>query len=209
MKNFNHWRTIAKVVITAIVITTTAQLSRAQTIYKAANAKDCFIKVLGSSNIHDWTMTSVNCDSQGDFKFEGDQLKSISSFTLLVDAKSLKSEHSGMDERTYKTIKAEQFPKIVFKLTSVVITPLVKNKFAVKAKGDLTIAGATQTIVMDVTATINADNTITCSGSQKLQLKDYKIDPPSFMLGAMKVANDLNIQFNINYKKQNLLSNNN
>ncbi len=106
-----------------------------------------------------------------------------------------------MDDRTYKTIKADQFPKIVFKLTSAVISPIQKGKFLIKAKGDLTIAGATQPISMDVNAVVNADNTITCSGSQKLQLKEYKIDPPSFMLGAMKVANDLTIQFNIIYKK--------
>jgi len=209
MKNLNQWRTVIRSIITVIIIAAVSQLSTAQSLYKATNAKDCYIKVLGSSNVHDWTMISATSDSQGDFKFEGDQLRNITSLTLLVDAKSLKSEHSSMDERTYKTIKAEQFPKIVFKLSSVAITPIFKNKFEIKAKGDLTIAGVTQAITMDVTAIVNADNTITCSGIQKLQLKDYKIDPPSFMLGAMRVSNDLTIQFNINYKKQNLLSNNN
>jgi len=209
MKNLNQWRTVIRSIITVIIIAAVSQLSTAQSLYKATNAKDCYIKVLGSSNVHDWTMISATSDSQGDFKFEGDQLRNITSLTLLVDAKSLKSEHSSMDERTYKTIKAEQFPKIVFKLSSVAITPIFKNKFEIKAKGDLTIAGVTQAITMDVTAIVNADNTITCSGIQKLQLKDYKIDPPSFMLGAMRVSNDLIIQFNINYKKQNLLSNNN
>jgi hypothetical protein len=54
---------------------------------------------------------------------------------------------------------------------------------------------------MDVTAVVNADNTITCSGSKKIQLTDYGIKPPTFMLGAMKVYNDLTIQFNLIYKK--------
>lgn len=209
MKNLNQWRAVIKSLITVFIVAASTQLSTAQNFYKATNTKDCYIKVLGSSNVHDWTMVSATNDSQGDFKFDGDQLKSINAFTLVVDAKSLKSEHSSMDERTYKTIKAEQFPKIVFKLSSTVITPIFKNKFDIKAKGDLTIAGVTQSILIDVTAMVNTDNTITCSGIQKLQLKDYKIDPPSFMLGAMRVANELTIQFNINYKKQNLLSNNN
>lgn len=201
MKNLNKSYATLYSIITAIVIFGMVQLANAQTIYKVVNGKESFIKVLGSSNVHDWNMTSVVIDSQGDFKFDGDQLKGLGAFTLSVDAKSLKSEHSSMDERTYKTIKADQFPKILFKLTSATVTPVQKNKFLIKAKGDLTIAGTTQSINMDVNATVNADNTITCSGSQKLQLKEYKIDPPSFMLGAMKVANDLTIQFNINYKK--------
>ncbi len=62
------------------------------------------------------------------------------------------------------------------------------------------IAGVTQTIAMTVNAVVNSDNTITCSGSETLKLTDYKIDPPSFMLGAMKVKNDLTIQFNLVYK---------
>jgi hypothetical protein len=54
---------------------------------------------------------------------------------------------------------------------------------------------------MEVTATIGADNTITCVGEKKIQLTDYGIKPPTFMLGTMKVTNDLTIQFNLIYKK--------
>lgn len=111
-----------------------------------------------------------------------------------------------MDDRTYKCIKADQFPKITFKLTSAVVTEVQKGKYTIKASGDLTISGATQAIVLDVTAAINADNTISCSGSQKIKLTDYKIDPPTFMLGAMKVYNDLTIQYNLIYKNSQLFT---
>ena len=201
MKNLSKRNSALYSILTVIVLFSTVQFSKAQTIYKVVNSKDSFIKVLGSSNVHDWTMASTTTESQGDFKFDGDQLKSLSSLVFSVEAKTLKSEHASMDDRTYKTIKADQFPKITFKLSSTSITPQQKGKFLIKAKGDLTIAGSTQSITMDVTATVNADNTITCNGAQKLKLTDYKISPPSFMLGAMKVKDDLNIQFNINYKK--------
>lgn len=200
MKNHIPKHTV-NYLITVIIFLAASTMTMAQGVYKLTPSKDAYIKVLGSSNIHDWTMTASGIDSQGEFKFEGDELKSLTVFTLTIDAKSLKSEHASMDDRTYKTIKADQFPKIIFKLTSALVAPIQKNKFLIKAKGDLTIAGATQPIAMDVTAIVNADNTITCTGSQKLQLKEYKIDPPTFMLGAMKVANDLNIQFNLLYKK--------
>jgi polyisoprenoid-binding protein YceI len=201
MKNSSKRYSVLYSLLTAIVLLTAIQISNAQSLYKAVNSKEGYVKVLGSSNVHDWTMTSNTIDSQGDFKFDGDQLKGLSSFSFSVEARSLKSEHASMDDRTYKTIKADQFPKISFKLTSAVVSPVQKGRFLIKAKGDLTIAGATQSIVLDVTANVNADNTITCTGAQKLQLREYKIDPPSFMLGAMKVANDLTIQYNINYKK--------
>jgi polyisoprenoid-binding protein YceI len=201
MKNLNKQRSVIYMIITVILCVVAPQLTKAQSLYKVLTGKENTIKVLGSSNVHDWNMSSSSIESQGDFKLEGDQLKSLNALYFSVDAKSLKSEHESMDGRTYKTIKADQFPKISFKLNSATISSIQKNKFLVKAKGDLTIAGATQSIIVDVTATVNPDNTITCTGTQKLQLKDYKIDPPSFMLGAMKVANDLTIQFNLIYKK--------
>jgi len=181
------------------------QKLQAQTNYKLAQGKDVTIKVLGSSNVHDWEMASAVMESQGEFVINAEhQLTALPAFNLALDAKSLKSEHQTMDERTYKTMKADQYPKIVYKLASAAITELEKGKYTIKTTGKLTIAGVTQTINMVVNATVNADNTITCTGAEPLKLTDYKIDPPSFMLGAMKVKNDLTIQFNLVYKSNQL-----
>jgi polyisoprenoid-binding protein YceI len=86
-------------------------------------------------------------------------------------------------------------------LLSATVSGVTKDKFLIATKGELTIAGVTQTISMDVNALLNTDNSITCSGSEKIKLTDYGIKPPTFMLGAMKVYNDLTIQFNLIYKK--------
>jgi polyisoprenoid-binding protein YceI len=206
MKNFNR-QISAIMIMTAILIGATSQNLRAQTTYKLSPGKDATIKILGSSNIHDWVMTSsATLESQGEFKFDDkNQLQSLRSFSLSLTAKSLKSEHESMDNRTYSTIKADKYPNITYKLTLAVVTQAQKNKYLVKTTGDLTIAGVTQTIAMTVTIIVNADNTLSCTGSEKLQLTDYKISPPSFMLGAMKVTNDLTIQFSLLYNKNNQL----
>ena len=176
---------------------------KAQSIYKLTNSADNVVKVLGSSNVHDWAMVAQNPVCEADFtSAPGDVPKALKSFSFSVDAKSLKSEHSSMDDRTYKTIKAEEFPKIVFKLTGATITPGAKDKFTINATGNLTIAGVTKVITMQVSGDLKSDNIITCSGSQKIKLTDFKITPPSFMLGAMKVKDDLTIQYNLNFKKQ-------
>jgi len=199
---FNSRNTVKAMFITAMIIfLSIPQFLKAQVIYKISTGPEVVIKVLGTSNVHDWTIASTAMESQGEFKFDGEKLAGLSGFSFSTEAKSLKSEHSGMDTRTYKAIKADQYPKIVYKLSSAVVTPVSKNKYLIKTKGDLTIAGATQAITMDVTAVVNADNSITCTGSEKIKLTDYKIDPPSFMLGAMKVYDDLTIQFNLVYKK--------
>ena len=190
------------IIIAGITCFLLPQFSKAQGNEKGYVASDITIKVLGTSNVHDWNMTSMAAVSQGDFKFnEQNQLKSLNAFSLSVGVKSLKSEHASMDNRTYKAINADQYPKIVYKLTSAVITLVSGNKYLIKTKGELTIAGASQAISMDVTAVVGTNNTINCTGEEKIKLTDYKITPPSFMLGTMKVYNDLTIQFNLTYKK--------
>ncbi len=203
MKQFNRKILATASIIAAIIIGMTSQNLKAQSVYKLTAGKDASIKVLGKSNVHDWVLTSTAMESQGEFKLDDNQLRW---FSFSLNAKSLKSEHESMDNRTYKTMKADQYPKVTYKLVSAIVTPLQKSKYAIKTTGELTIAGVTQTIAMTISAIINPDNTITCSGSENLKLTDYKIDPPSFMLGAMKVKNDLTIQFNLTYKSNQLLT---
>jgi polyisoprenoid-binding protein YceI len=207
MKNLNK-KILSIVLIMAgtLAIVTVPLHAGAQSTYRLTPGKEVSIKVLGTSNVHDWVLTSIAMDSQGEFKMDDDQLKGLSGFTFSLNAKSLKSEHESMDARTYKTMRADQYPRITYKLSSAVITQIQKNKYSLKATGDLSIAGVSQTIVLMITATINPDNSISCSGSQNIKLTDYKIDPPSFMLGAMKVKNDLTIQFNLTYKNNQLLT---
>ena len=197
-------RTPFKYVFSTLCICLAAGYSlQAQSVYTLSASKENVVKVLGSSNVHDWNMVAQNPICEAEFgAITGDNIpKSLSSLSFSVNAKSLKSEHESMDGRTYKTIKADEYPKITFKLTGATITSTQKSKFTIKASGNLSIAGVTKPIVMQVNGEVKADNTITCTGEEKIKLTDYNIQPPSFMLGAMKVANDLSIKFNLNFKK--------
>jgi polyisoprenoid-binding protein YceI len=188
--------------IAIVMLMLSPQVMMAQSSYKLASDKDNTIKVLGTSNIHDWTMTAKDVESSGVFKFNSsNELIDVASLKFTVVAKSLKSEKSSMDNRTYKSIKADQFPKITYQLTFATVTMTQANKYSIQTTGILTIAGKTQTIAMKVTALLNADRSISIHGTEKLMLTDYGIEPPSFMLGAMKVGNDLVIQFNLTYIK--------
>lgn len=188
--------------IATLVFLLSPQVMMAQTIYKITPNKNTSITVSGESNVHDWEMTSTSVESQGTFKFNAkDELTNLSSFNFSVLAKSLKSGKSSMDTRTYKSLKADDFSKIIYKLTFAEITMVQANKYAIQTTGLLTIAGKTQTISMKVMALVNADQSISCHGTEQLKLTDYGIEPPSFMLGAMKVGNDLVIKFDLNYAK--------
>lgn len=171
----------------------------AQTNYRLDLQKKPLVEVAGTSNVHDWTMKANAVESQGTFKLNGKELVGVSSLSFSVQAKSLKSGKASMDTRTYKSIRADEFPKISYQLKSATVTPLQAHKYQLQTTGNLTIASATQLISLTVMATVNADGSIVCTASTPLKLTDYKIEPPSFMLGAMKVGNGLQIKFELTY----------
>jgi polyisoprenoid-binding protein YceI len=206
MKNKDKLTALIQVMMAVVIFLIMPQLSKAQATYKLAEGADATIKVLGSSNVHDWTMTATAMESKGTFRVAGKELKGISALSFSVAFKNLKSEHSSMDSRTYKTVNATSFPIVIYKLNTAAVSFVDKNKYLVKTEGWLAISGVSKPISMDVTAVVNSDNTITCTGSQKIKLTDYGIKPPSFMLGAMKVYDDLTIQFTLIYKNQTLLT---
>lgn len=189
---------------TVLIVVLSLTGLRAQDLYKLSSLKESSVKINGTSNVHDWTMEAQNPAAEALFStMAGDNgvPKNLISLSFNVNASSLKSEHASMDKRTYKTIKADTYPKIIFRLINAAITPLKKNLFLVRATGTLTIAGTSKTIAMQVNGSVNEDHSITCSGQQKIKLTDFNIEPPSFMMGAMKVGDDLTIQYGLTFKK--------
>src|SRR5687768_350308 len=87
------------------------------------HSNDVEIKLNGTSNLHDWEMTST---AKSDALFILDatgRIKSVPrlSFTLLV--KNLKSGHKQMDKNTYKALNVDENPNIEFTATIVSVTP--------------------------------------------------------------------------------------
>jgi polyisoprenoid-binding protein YceI len=177
-------------------------LLHAQSMYKVDDSKDNDMKLSGTSTFHNWAMNAKHFSSEAQFVFKaGNQLLSIKSlnFSLIVD--NLKSGESGLDKNAYKALKADQYKTIIYTLTSTTVSSGKGNKYTVKAQGNLNIAGVTKPVAMTTSCTVNADGTITCSGSYKLKMSDYQVKPPSFMLGAMKTGNAITLDFTSVYKK--------
>ena len=44
---------------------------------------------------------------------------------------------------------------------------------------------------------MNADKSITFNGSYKLKMTEYKVDPPTAMLGAIKTGDGIEVKYNL------------
>jgi len=177
----------------------------AQDLYEVNNnSKTTSITVSGTSNIHDWNMTSPTllCNAQMTFDNAASVAKlNVSRLEFSVAVKTLKSGKEKMDDKTYRALKANKYSTITFKLISAMAVQYKKDAFNILSSGTLTIAGVTRQIDLTVACQVKPDGSIICVGSKKLKMTDYNVDPPTALFGTIASANDITISFILDLRK--------
>ena len=170
---------------------------------RLAGAADADVKVLGTSNLHDWSMEDKDVACSARFTYAAGKTvpTSLSAFTFTFPVHSLKSGKSGMDSKAYDALKAKTGGNITFIATASAITPGTGAAFQVKSDGNLTIAGVTKAVVLSAACVVKTDGTVSCTGSSTLLMSDYQIKPPTYMLGALKTGDKLTIDFTMMVNK--------
>lgn len=172
----------------------------AQTKY---TVKSYTLLVNGTSNVHDWSSKATSINVTGDFLINNGSIEKINSASVNVVAKSLKSTKNSdlMDDRTYSTIKADQYPYMTFIMTKVASIQKNGAETIVTVSGNLTIAGVAKPTDLVLKCKVLPTGDLQITGSKKIQMSNHGIKPPSFMLGAMKVADEITISWDVLLKK--------
>ncbi|WEK34114.1 MAG: YceI family protein [Candidatus Pseudobacter hemicellulosilyticus] len=188
-------KAISQQLVAVLVLQTIAFAGFAQEKY---HAKDkVTLTVSGTSTMHDWTMKSSKGEANAVFTVNGTSVTGCTFLSFVTPSESLKSEKSSMDKNAYKALKTSSAPTLSFNLTSATVAA----DGTVKAQGKLSLAGTTLATELVGVAKVNADKSITVKGSKKISMKEYSIDPPSFMMGAVKTGNDVTVAFEITFTK--------
>ncbi len=178
-------------------------LGYSQSTYEIENTEDVDMLLLGTSSIHDWEMAAKTVTGEAKFVFKSDSaiaLIALDSLTFVLEVEDLESDHSKLRKNAYKALKSDEFENIQYKLSSSIIFS-EKGGYLLITFGELTIAGVTKEIEMDVHVVVNENSTITCTGTYHLKMTDYGVKPPSFMFGAMKTGDDITLEYAVVYKK--------
>jgi hypothetical protein len=161
------------------------------------------VKVLGTSNLHNWSMEDKDVTCSVQFMYQAGKTLpvSLAAFTFTFPVRNLKSGESGMDSKAYDAMKAKTQGNITFVASSSRIIPGANDHFNVKSSGNLTIAGVTKAVSLTAACSVKADGTITCAGTNPLLMSDYQIKPPTYMLGALRTGDKLTIDFSMTVRK--------
>lgn len=140
----------------------------------------------GTSTIHDWTIETQRVD--GRVYAKGAVVDSVS-FT--VAAQSLKSGKGGMDDKVYEALQANRHPNIRVKAGRV---DLSSGTGTVQAT--VTIAGTTKTLPVTVRRAVSG-NTVSYTGQIAFKMTDFRVSPPTAMMGAIKAGDAITLRFDL------------
>jgi polyisoprenoid-binding protein YceI len=162
--------------------------------YRSSNLD---LSISGTSSLHDWQMKSSLGKCEVVFELAAnDKITGISGLNFTLDATTIKSEYTMMDNNTYKALKTKTNKNISFVFVSGTVSSADAASYQVKVIGNLTIAGKIQKIDLAASARYNAaDKSFTINGSKKLKMTDYGVSPPTAMLGTIKTGNDITVSF--------------
>ena len=188
---------ITIVLLSSIVL---GNVAYAQTKLSARSAK---ISLSGNSTMHKWSSNVTKVAFSGDFGLAEGNLAKINAAVVKIETKSIKSHNDSdlMDERTHKTLKADQFPNISYEYTNTLSSDLNGKDGTVKINGKLTIAGVTKPADLTLKVTTLANGDIQVKGSEVILMSTFGIKPPSFVAGTLKVEDKVNIAFDVVLKK--------
>jgi len=187
-----------KVNLTLILFFAISQLF-GQTAFSVSAYK---MTIKGTSNLHDWESTVNELRAKGDISLQQGKFTALNTLSVEIPVKAIKStKGSIMDNKTYDALKADKYTNITFKLEKVTPFKVQSDGYSITATGNLTIAGATKKVELIVKGKANGDGSITFTGSQKIKMTDFGMKPPTALLGAMKVGNDVEIVFSVTMKK--------
>lgn len=154
-------------------------------------APDSKLWVEGTSNKDDWTVKAKELTAEATRAEDG----TIAALTLEVPSAQMVSEKSSiMDRLMHKTLKVNEHPTIVFEMKE--LSPVGAENTAL-AVGELTIAGVTREVRLEVLQVTADDGTPRYSGSQMLEMTDFGMKPPSAMFGALHTGNEVTVRFDI------------
>jgi hypothetical protein len=169
------------------------------------------MRVEGTSTIHDWQVESPlilgYIEVGPNFPLEPGQNvtpgKVEAKGEAMIIVQSLRSvEKDGrpydtkMDDKMYHMMSYTNYPKVVYRLNGLTLKEAPKDKsspYVFDSKGELEVAGVTNTISMPINVLPLEGGRVKISGTIALKMTDFKISPANIIVA--KTGNDVTVKF--------------
>jgi hypothetical protein len=113
-----------------------------------------------------------------------------------VPVRSLHSKKKGLDKNLWKTLNADKYPTICFRLSRYTLAPGAADTMSVHAEGTLEVAGQERPAKLEARA-YRSGKGVWLEGNEPLLMSDFGIRPPKMMMGTLRVADEIVVHYRL------------
>ena len=168
---------------------------------KFETVKSVNFTVNGTSTLHDWEMKGSGGKCSVVLDMDGSKISGFRDISFTFPAKQLKSGKDAMDGNAYKSLKTDKHPNITGSFANAKVTTTDNLNYKITSTIKLQIAGFTKDVQIVADGKLNKDGSLTIKGEKKIDMKEFKVDPPSFMFGSVKTGKDVVVKFDLTLTK--------
>lgn len=175
----------------------------------------------GSSNVRDWRCNGTTLDGRMEVAAPLAQINNIidriedgdvarldpraasfpqPAFRLRVPVESLRCGNKHMERDMYQALRSGQNPTIEFTFAEVVggiEHDIDGGLYRATISGTLTLAGTQRKVKIPIEAVRVARDRFRLRARLPLRMTDFRITPPTALLGMVKAKDDLEVQFDL------------
>jgi polyisoprenoid-binding protein YceI len=169
---------------------------------KPFTVKQAKMTVQGTSTLHEWESEATKLTCKGSALATGSLLASVKDVEVTVPVQNIKStKGKTMDNKTWEAFTYTKYPNIIYKLTQATVA----TDGTVDANGTLTMAGVTKPVKFMVKSKVLPNGDIQLTGSHKLKMTEFKMVPPTAVMGTIKVGDEVTVTFDLTVTTDKIL----
>lgn len=161
----------------------------------------------GSASIVDYRCYAESLDGSGIIENIAQPTQNIQGhgdvhIKVTIPVKALECGKKKMNQDMYEALKADDHPKITFRLLKADLLnksthPDSVGWMKIRAHGLLTIAGVTDTTDLVVHGQVIGQNRFRVKGMKPLNMDTFNIKPPTALFGLIKADEELSVHFDV------------
>jgi hypothetical protein len=162
-------------------------------------SEDSRLEIEGATNVNKYNCALVDYSGAdvliqddeagvGNMSWAGDIVMKASNFDCF---------NPMMTKDFLKTVQADEYPEIKIRFIELTGSRNPSQKEAFYGKVDITIAGVTKRFPVSCQLVSLKENSKKLIGSQSFKFTDFGIDPPVKFLGAVKVKDEIKVNFEL------------
>jgi polyisoprenoid-binding protein YceI len=162
------------------------------------------IIIHGTSNLRDWQDTVEKVTGEMVAKLNEDGSVDLNIIHIKMEVGSIKSDMGAvMDSKTFEALRGKTHPDIIFVLDAPKkLTQVSPGENGLSVDGNLTLAGITRPVIMQVRSFTLGEGKLEFEGLQQIKMTDYGVKPPTALFGILKANPAITITFKTSFSNK-------